>query len=74
LFPGSYWMPEVIPVGDARHRLRAKLFALELGLEGMVRRVDQLNDAEVDRLSRELDELSPRYAKLLNLHGPGNPG
>jgi hypothetical protein len=61
-------------VGDSRHHLKAKLSALELGLEGLVRRIDQLNDAEVERISRELDQLSPRYAKLLNLPGRRYPG
>ncbi|MEW6524089.1 MAG: hypothetical protein AB1445_11100 [Bacillota bacterium] len=52
---------------DPRNHLKDRLSAMERGLEGLVRRVDHLDDLEIDRMSREVDDLAVKYAKLLNL-------
>jgi hypothetical protein len=52
---------------DPRSQLKDRLTSMEKGLEGLARRVDHLRDTEVDRMCRELEDLSVRYAKLLNL-------
>jgi len=61
------------PVSEKRSHIKARLSAMERGLEGLLRRIDHLNDGEVDRIDRLLDDFSARYARLLNLGGLDRP-